>query len=46
MKEGRNGVWSVTVPQLEPELYTYYFVVDGMTMLDPSNVIVQRDGSR
>lgn len=44
MKEGRNGVWSVTVPQ--PELYTYNFVVDGMTMLDPSNVIVQRDGSR
>lgn len=46
MKEGRNGVWSVTIPQPEPELYTYNFVVDGMTMMDPSNVIVQRDGSR
>ena len=46
MKEGRNGVWSVTIAQPEPELYTYNFVVDGMTMLDPSNVMVQRDGSR
>lgn len=46
MKEDRNGVWSVTIAQPDPELYTYNFVVDGMTMLDPSNVMVQRDGSR
>lgn len=46
MTQGRDGVWSVTVPKPESELYTYTFVVDGITMLDPSNVMVQRDGSR
>ena len=46
MAQGEDGVWSVTVPQPEPELYTYTFVVDGVTMLDPANIFVQRDGSR
>ena len=46
MKQDANGIWSVSVPQPSPELYTYNIVVDGVTMLDPSNVQVQRDGSR
>lgn len=46
MTQDANGVWSVTVPQPSPELYTYNIVVDGVTMLDPSNVQVQRDGTR
>ena len=46
MTQGQDGVWSVTVPQPEPELYTYTFMVDGVSMLDPSNIFVQRDGSR
>lgn len=46
MKEGQDGVWSVTLPLPEPELYTYNFVVDGLSTLDPANVLVQRDGSR
>lgn len=46
MTEGKNGVWSVRIPKPAPELYTYTFVVDGINMLDPSNVMVQRDGSR
>ena len=46
MTQGQDGVWSVTVPQPSPELYTYTFVVDGVSMLDPSNIFVQRDGSR
>jgi len=41
-----NGIWEVTIPQPAPELYTYTFVVDGISMLDPSNVMVQRDGTR
>ena len=46
MTQDQTGVWSVSVPQPSPELYTYNIVVDGVTMLDPSNVFVQRDGSR
>ena len=46
MTQGHDGTWSVTLPLPAPELYTYNFSVDGITMLDPSNVTVQRDGAR
>jgi hypothetical protein len=39
MKEGKNGVWNFSTQSLEPELYSYKFIVDGMGYLDPSNVI-------
>ena len=41
-----NGVWEVSVPTPEPEIYTYSFLVDGVSVNDPQNVLVQRDGSR
>ncbi|HUO59605.1 MAG TPA: alpha/beta hydrolase-fold protein [Candidatus Acidoferrales bacterium] len=37
MMKGENGEWTVSTPPLEPNLYGYYFVVDGVTMLDPMN---------
>ena len=46
MTRGENNVWSVTLPLPEPEIYTYSFIVDGVEMNDPQNVMVQRDGSR
>ncbi|MBE6234878.1 MAG: esterase [Bacteroidales bacterium] len=46
MKRGENNVWSVTIPLPEPEIYTYNFVADGVSLNDPQNVMVQRDGSR
>ncbi len=46
MKQDEKGIWTVSTPQPAPELYTYNIVMDGVTMLDPSNVQVQRDGSR
>ena len=46
MKRGENNVWSVTIPLPEPEIYTYNFVVDGVNVNDPQNVLVQRDGTR
>lgn len=46
MTRGENNVWEVTIPCPEPEIYTYYFVVDGVSVNDPQNVMVQRDGSR
>lgn len=41
-----NGVWSVTIPTPSPEIYTYNFVVDGVSVNDPVNYLVQRDGTR
>lgn len=39
-----NGVWTYTTPEpLAPELYSYKFKVNGMDMLDPSNVYRTRD---
>lgn len=46
MQQDAEGVWSITLPRPEPELYTYTFLVDGLSVLDPSNVFVQRDGKR
>ena len=43
MKEDSLGVWSYTTGKLEPELYSYSFIVNGMRMLDPSNIYQNRD---
>ncbi len=32
-----NGVWSITVGPIEPNLYPYCFVVDGVPVADPRN---------
>lgn len=46
MAKGNNGVWSVTIPVPEPEIYTYNFIVDGVAVNDANNIMVQRDGTR
>ena len=47
LREGPGGVWEYTTPEpLKPELYTYNFVVDGLSVNDPTNPIMQRDGNR
>lgn len=44
LKEGKNGIWEYTTAgALEPEMYSYKFVVDGQNYLDPSNVYRCRD---
>jgi enterochelin esterase family protein len=43
-KDATTGVWSVTVPPMEPELYSYALVVDGVRTLDPANKHIIRDG--
>ena len=43
LTEGRGGVWSYTTGKLSPELYSYSFRVNDMSILDPSNVYVNRD---
>ncbi|HTS28948.1 MAG TPA: alpha/beta hydrolase-fold protein [Bryobacteraceae bacterium] len=37
MTKDDNGVWIVTVGPVEPEIYQYNFVVDGVRILDPGN---------
>ena len=46
MQKGPNGVWEITVDTPSPEIYTYNFVVDGVSVNDPQNYMVQRDGTR
>ena len=36
-----NGVWSVTIGPLTPDIYTYAFNVDGVTVLDPRNANIK-----
>lgn len=39
-----KGVWEYTTPApLEPELYSYSFLVDGVKVTDPANVYMIRD---
>src|SRR4051794_15562610 len=38
MTKGADGVWTVTVGPLAPDIYTYAFNVDGVVALDPRNV--------
>ena len=45
LTQGEDGVWSVKVEGLEPELYGYTFLVDGVSILDPSNFKIARDGT-
>ncbi|MHA8088141.1 esterase [Aquirufa sp. Wall-65K1] len=45
MEKGSNGIWTTKVQALEPELYGYTFIVDGVTTLDPANLKVARDGT-
>jgi len=46
MTRDEKGLWSITLPLPEPELYTYSFIVDGLNVNDPNNVFMQRDGTR
>src|SRR5262245_15859172 len=46
MTKDEAGVWSTTIGPLAPQLWGYWFVVDGVKALDPNNGKTQRDGSR
>ena len=46
MIKDAEGLWSVTVGPLEPEMWGYTFSVDGVRTLDPQNQDTKRDGRR
>jgi enterochelin esterase-like enzyme len=41
MSKGSDGAWSVTVPKLAPQYYSYTFNVDGTEVLDLHNVSIK-----
>lgn len=43
MRKGKDGVWTFTTGILPSEMYTYRYVVDGMTIIDPTNPFTRRD---
>lgn len=42
MTKGSDGVWSVKTMVLEPDIYTYHLVVDGVSIIDPANTYVNQ----
>src|SRR5262245_37876169 len=46
MTKDDAGVWSTTIGPLAPQLWGYWFMVDGVKALDPNNGETQRDGMR
>ena len=39
MTRDERGLWSITLPLPEPELYTYSFIVDGLSVNDPNECV-------
>lgn len=37
LTRGEGGIWSVTIPAIEPGIHTYGFNVDGMDVIDRAN---------
>jgi len=37
LKRGEDSIWSLTVGPLDPDIYYYNFVIDGVRTLDPGN---------
>ncbi len=44
MVKGDDGVWTVTIGPLAPDVYAYSFTVDGVGMPDPSSGAVMKTG--
>lgn len=39
LSKGDDGIWTLTVGPLRPDMYAYHFQVDGVQITDPSNSI-------
>ncbi len=35
--KGEDGIWTLTIGPIEPDMYAYHFLVDGVQITDPSN---------
>lgn len=45
MTRNEEGIYEIKVSPLEPDMYVYTYIVDGVKTIDPANNIVVRDGS-
>ena len=43
LKKDDKGLWSFTTEVLQPELYSYSFIIDGFKTTDPNNPFIVRD---
>jgi len=41
MQKDDKGVWSFTTEPMEPDIYAYAFLVDGLQTIDPSNPLLK-----
>jgi enterochelin esterase-like enzyme len=41
MTKDAQGIWSITIGPVEPNIYIYLFTVDGVTMTDPVNPLIK-----
>ena len=41
LTKGADGVWTITVGPVEPDIYEYHFTVDGVDNLDQRNPVVK-----
>jgi enterochelin esterase family protein len=41
MQKDAEGLWTITTDPLDPDLYGYSFVVDGVNLIDPSNHLMK-----
>ncbi len=41
-----HGIWSISISALKPDLYSYWFLVDGIKAIDPNNVHSGNDAVR
>jgi enterochelin esterase-like enzyme len=38
--KGEDGLWTLKVGPLVPDIYLYYFIIDGVKVIDPNNTFV------
>ncbi|GAA4409036.1 esterase family protein [Nibrella viscosa] len=38
-QKGADGVWSLTIGPVKPDIYVYKFIIDGVTVPDPNNTL-------
>ena len=38
--KGEDGTWTLTIGPLVPEIYFYYFIIDGVQNVDPNNTYI------
>jgi enterochelin esterase family protein len=41
MQKDDHGIWSLTVGPLQPDIYGYSFIADGVALIDPSNPLMK-----